>query len=249
MLTRLIIGNQIIKLNAVNSTNTFALDLCKAGQALEGLVVQAVEQESGRGQYKTIWHSTPEQSLTISVILTPHFLSLSRQAFLNFAIALGIQDWAKTYCTDVKIKWPNDLYIADKKAGGILIENQIQGITWKYAVAGIGLNVFQTFFPENLPLATSIAQNGTPPPNLETALEHLLNCLDKRYLQLRNGHFNHLLENYHEVLWKYHTIRMFESRTEVFEAYVQGVNAQGQLILRRPDGTEQTFGLKEIIWL
>src|SRR5690606_26474526 len=134
--------------------------LSKSTPLPEGTVIMAVDQHDGRGQKGTLWQSEPGKNLTASLLLTPTFLDPKQQFVLTAAISLAITRWlASLTHVEVKIKWPNDIFIGDRKIGGILIENILKGKTWKSAVVGIGINVNQTSFPPEIQTrATSVKQ-------------------------------------------------------------------------------------------
>jgi BirA family biotin operon repressor/biotin-[acetyl-CoA-carboxylase] ligase len=122
----------------------------RAGMAQHGLSVFALEQTRGKGQRDKIWISEPGQNIALSLVLEPkhHFPSLF---LLSMAMAVGTVRFFRKYVPDdVSIKWPNDVYWRDRKAGGILIENVWQGGVWKFAVVGIGININQTRFSISL---------------------------------------------------------------------------------------------------
>ena len=111
-----IIGNNILKLDAVESTNTYASTLLKNQKVSEGLIIQAFHQTAGRGQMGTNWHSLPGESLTFSVILTPTFLKADKQFYLNMAISLGVFEYLTVKgVAGGLIKWPNDIIVQRKK--------------------------------------------------------------------------------------------------------------------------------------
>ena len=119
----------------------------------------AVEQYAGRGQVGTQWESEKGKNLTASILLYPSFISPTNQFNLSIAVSLGIRDALHNILKqEVWIKWPNDIYVNNKKIGGILIENILQGSTWKYAIIGIGINVNQTAFSTDAKNPTSIRE-------------------------------------------------------------------------------------------
>src|SRR5687768_13782589 len=123
------------------------MQLIHEGMAQHGTVVFAHEQTKGKGQRNKQWISAPNQNLMFSLITEPFGLNTSQVFLLSMSVANGVQAFFNKYAVDqVKIKWPNDLYWGDRKAGGILIENIVQGTNWKHAIIGIGININQTDF-------------------------------------------------------------------------------------------------------
>jgi len=246
MLGPLIIGNIVFKLDAVNSTNTYAQELLKNQKIDEGLVVWAVDQMQGRGQMGTNWHSTSGDSLTFSVILTPRFLPVHSQFLLNMAISCAVQDYAFSRgITDAMIKWPNDLYIGSKKAGGILIENVIAGNKLQSSVIGIGINLRQQQFAD-LPHATSFYIQTGRTYEAEDEFHALLRFLDIWYLRLRRKDYEGIRNEYRERLYGRDEWLRYRAADEIFTARVNGVTANGLLELLKEDGSLVEFRLKEV---
>ena len=128
-----------------------------------GDVVIAERQEAGRGQRGNSWSSTPGENLTFSVVLRPDFLPAERQFRISKAVALAVADTIAEAGLRPAIKWPNDIYIGDRKVTGILIENDLMGPYLSRSVIGIGLNVNQTRFDPALPNPTSLAAEAGHP--------------------------------------------------------------------------------------
>lgn len=143
----------------MDSTNNYAMGLVHAGMAQHGTAVFTSSQTKGRGQRGKDWLSGSGANIALSIIIEPSFLAPSEMFLLSMAVANGVLHFFNKYApADCTIKWPNDLYWQDRKAGGILIENVWQGGEWNYAIAGIGLNVNQTEFPGLETKAVSLLQ-------------------------------------------------------------------------------------------
>ncbi len=232
----LFIGHPIKILERVNSTSSFAFEVIKESAPAEGYVVWAKEQFAGRGQRGTVWSSEPAANLTFSVILRPHFLQISDQFQLTKAIALGIAGFV-SHCidnyADVKIKWPNDIYVKNCKIAGILIENILEQSTIKYSVVGIGLNVSQLVFDPSVPNPISLkaitGKDFTP----EDCLLQLCSFIEKNYLELRSGNHVQLDAAYHNLLYRRGVEGNYRLNGEQINGEIEGVNASGHLILKR----------------
>lgn len=164
------------------STNTLAKHLSDA-EAPHGTLIIADHQSSGRGQYQRSWISAPAQNLTFSVILTPgrsKGISLLKQV-----AALAVSDaLSELGLRNVRIKWPNDVLVDHRKIAGILVEAVFKGAALSRVVVGIGLNVHQTDFPEEVRyLATSIALAGHPSCTRENVLASVMRAFERRYGQ------------------------------------------------------------------
>ena len=156
----LFIGNNIVRLNDVDSTNSFALSLLRNTEMEEGAVITAHAQTLGRGQRGNTWFSEPGKIITCSILLKPNFLNINLQFDLTRAIALGLSDLLNDLLPSsaINIKWPNDIIADGKKIAGILIENVINGTRVSTSVVGIGLNVNQQHFGIDAAHAVSISQ-------------------------------------------------------------------------------------------
>ncbi|MBR9916046.1 MAG: biotin--[acetyl-CoA-carboxylase] ligase, partial [Algicola sp.] len=116
-----------IKLDAIDSTNTFLRQLRSAEVLMDYTVVMANSQTHGRGQMGTKWQSEPSKNLMVSVFVDVSWLEISASFYISMAISLAISDTLKSFqIKDVKVKWPNDILSEQKKISGILIENGIK---------------------------------------------------------------------------------------------------------------------------
>ncbi|MGK6350728.1 biotin--[acetyl-CoA-carboxylase] ligase [Parapedobacter sp. DT-150] len=198
-------GQNVITVQRTPSTNEYLKkELSKSTPLAEGTVIMAVDQFAGRGQKGATWHSEPGQNLTISILLTPTFLSPKHQFHLTAAISLGIVRWLESLLPeDVYIKWPNDLYVNHKKIGGILIENILKGHVWKAAIVGIGINVNQLAFPEPIRESViSIKQILHHDCNLSHLLTDLCKHIEQEYLVLKTGDVETQLTTYSARLYR-----------------------------------------------
>lgn len=237
------IGFNIVHLDRVTSTNAVAREMLARDEAGEGLMLVAEFQTEGRGQQNTEWNSEPGKNLLCSLVLTPSFLSLSDQTFLNMAVCLAVSDLFLGYIRTVRIKWPNDVYINRKKAAGILIENTINGSHIKHSVVGMGINVNQLVFDD--PKAASLASETGIVHAREDVLQQLLNSLAKRYAQLQLRQYERIRNDYHERLLGYNELRTFRAGDELFDAVVLGVDDEGRLLLQRMNRIEK-YMVKQI---
>jgi len=114
--------------------------LIDADTAQPGLTIVSDMQTAGKGQRGRIWVDTPNESLLMSIVVQLPY-DVEHQFAFNVTVSLAIADYLQDLKEnwDVRIKWPNDIIINDKKAGGMLIENVIRGSQWAYAVVGLGV--------------------------------------------------------------------------------------------------------------
>ncbi|MFN8713571.1 MAG: biotin--[acetyl-CoA-carboxylase] ligase [Bacteroidota bacterium] len=243
-------GRHHIRLEEVESTNTFALELVRTGQAAEGTVISAKSQTAGRGQRGNTWNSAPGENLTVSIVLRPGFLAPALQFDLTRVVALALAEQVQTCCpqTDVKVKWPNDIYIGSRKVAGILIENILGSTRFIAAVVGIGLNVNQHSFGELSSKATSLKLASGNDFDHEILLQQLCSVLEKYYLMLRAGKQEELRQLYHEKLFLRGEMAVFSSNGERFRGTITGTTPEGLLMLTTEAGEERQFVFKEVVF-
>ena len=245
----LIIGKKVIYLPSCHSTNDIAAELVRSGVTMEGAVVITDDQTKGRGQRGTTWLSQPRSNLTMSVILTPTFLSIQDQFLISQAMALGISSYLSNYSDEVKIKWPNDIYIGHKKICGTLIENSIQGSRLASAVVGMGININQTDFSN--PRATSLAKESGKEFLLTDEFYQLIQHLDAWYFKLKSTRNNQeIRQAYLEKLLGYNELCLFRYQNEILSGTVTGITDIGKLCVRfenQPAAKE--LDLKEVEWI
>lgn len=232
----------------VSSTNEFLKkELSKSTPLPEGTVILAVDQYKGRGQLGATWYSEPGKNLTFSVLLKPDFLLPRQQFCLTAAVSLAVADWVEaTVGVPATIKWPNDIYVGDRKIAGILIENMLKGRVWKTAILGIGINVNQTEFPDDIQhRTTSIKQILHRDCELLELLRELCGYLDREYLLLRQGKSASQLARYEERLYRRGVRHAFLVDGIRVDGVLTGVLESGRL---RVDfgGHEVSFDIKEI---
>src|SRR5690606_35575905 len=196
--------------------------LSKSTPLPEGTVIMAVDQHDGRGQKGTVWQSEPGKNLTISMLLNPTFLDPKQQFVLTAAISLAVAQWLESLThVSVKIKWPNDTYIGDRKIGGILIEHILKGKSWKSAVIGIGININQTIFPARIQhLATSVKQILHRDCQVSELVPDLCKHIEQQYIALKSGRFDTTLADYKQKLYRLNELHPY---------LVEGINVSGVL--------------------
>ncbi len=216
-------GQNVITLQRVPSTNEYLKDkLSKSTPLREGTVIMAVDQYAGRGQKGTTWQSESGKNLTFSLLLMPSFLDPKHQFRLTVAISIALVRWMESLLhTPVTIKWPNDIYVGDRKIGGMLIENILKGKVWKSAVIGIGINVNQTEFPPAIGARTaSVKQILHTDCDLPELMTDLCLHIGRTYEALKKGAHDTQL-----VFYKQHLYRL----GELHPFLVDGVRVNGVL--------------------
>lgn len=252
---------KIETLDSVESTNRYC-ELLNLDEVEEFTCYRAIEQTAGIGQRllstaegtttHNHWFSgAAGENLTISVILKPTFLPAANQFGLTQAVALAITDWLSGFNIQrsAKIKWPNDIYVGDRKICGILTTTKLSTLhyTISSAIVGIGLNVNQTNFPEWVPNPTSLALLTGGRHDVSAVLPPLLDAIGCRYKQLRHG--EDLSTDYLERLMNLGVARRYSCRGEEITATVTGIDPFGRLCLIADDGRHLVCGMKEITLL
>ncbi len=259
-------GLPFIELQSVDSTNNYARQKIYAGLAQHGMAIFAHEQVAGKGQRGKAWSTEKGGNVILSIIIEPQPLLLTQQFQLNACVAVAVHEFFIKYAGDeAKIKWPNDLYWQDRKAGGILIESVVTGsqpafnsqqpgaantstITqWKWSIAGIGININQTRFPSDLPNPVSLKQiTGKSFDVVEFAKELVL-VFNKRFTELIEDGFENIYSTYLTHLYKRNATVKLKKGPKVFEAMIQGVSTGGKLITHH--AIEEEFDFGEVEWV
>lgn len=248
----LFIGQNRIFLNETESTNSYAINLLKNVNLVEGTVIYAEKQSAGKGQRGNVWHAHPSMNLTLSLVIKPGFLSIGKSFYLSKITALAIYDLLTELLDnsqyDIKIKWPNDMLVNSKKVAGILIENGFKEQNIIYSIVGIGLNVNQTFF-QYLPLATSLNILTAKNFSLDVVMNRLFVYFEKWYLCLREQKYKEINATYLKNVYGLNTICSFEQDGKTFKALVKDINENGFLVLEDEEKQIKQFDIKGIKWL
>ncbi|HXB44541.1 MAG TPA: biotin--[acetyl-CoA-carboxylase] ligase [Puia sp.] len=241
-------GNIFTELASVDSTNNYAMAQAHAGKAFHGNVFFAHEQTQGKGQRGKKWVAAPGENIMMSVVLVPEKLPINEQFLLSASIALSCYDLLNKYLPgEISIKWPNDLYIGDRKAGGILIDNILSGNNWKYAIVGIGININQTQFEEFLINPASLRQATGKTFDVTDLARELCSCIEKRNAQLQLEKMDEIIAEYNQHLYKRTKQVQLKKGDKVFKTTIVEVTAKGKLIT--VDKKQRSFDFGEVVWL
>ncbi|KAA6441069.1 biotin--[acetyl-CoA-carboxylase] ligase [Dyadobacter flavalbus] len=245
----LIIGKKVIYLPSCHSTNDIAAEIVHAGLFAEGTIVITDNQIKGKGQRGTIWQASSGENLTFSVMLAPSFITISEQFLISQVIALAIRAYLSQYVEHVKIKWPNDIYVNNRKVCGILIENSIQGTKIAGSIVGIGLNVNQIEFENSN--ATSLSRETGNSFVLTEEFQKVLTFLDVYYQKMKSlRRHNDLRQEYLSHLYGYNETVTFNYQNRIVKGTVTGVTAIGKIMVKLENEPEiLELGLKEIEWI
>ena len=237
-----------IILERVDSTNNYAMQQVHSDKAKDGDAWFAIEQTNGRGRRGKHWIASKGQNIILSIVVNTLFLKVYEQFQLSAAISLACYDLFKKYDNiNTKIKWPNDLFWNDRKAGGILIENVIKGNIWQWSVIGLGININQTFFTNEKYSPVSLKEiTGKEFDPIQSGKE-LYTLVINRLNELKAHNFKSMLEEYNAVLYKKNEKVKLKKQNIIFETTIKGVSPIGQL--QTIDSLEHSFDFDEIEWV
>ncbi len=237
----LFIGQNLISLKSVDSTNTFLLNLSNNEKIVEGTVVYAENQTKGRGQRNNLWISEDNKSLCLSILFYPK-IDLSHQFTFNKCIALALVSSLNVLRVKSFIKWPNDIFVNDKKIAGVLIENSIREKKLQKSIVGIGINANNNC--SEIESATSLKEVLNADIGMKKILLTLCQELEKYYLLFKNDK-KQIQDLYHSYLYKKDCLVNFTKEGNQFSAIVKEVDDFGQLILIEK-GVEKAYSVGEL---
>jgi BirA family transcriptional regulator, biotin operon repressor / biotin---[acetyl-CoA-carboxylase] ligase len=257
------LGMPFIELQSVDSTNNYALQQVHAGLAQHGTAYFAHSQVAGKGQRGKTWVAETDSSLILSIVLNPFPLTVSQQFQLSACIAVSVCEFFTRYAGDApRIKWPNDLYWHDRKAGGILIENIIgsrpreigtplneeqKSSSWQWAVVGMGININQAKFASTLKNPVSLKQITGKHFDTIALAKELCEVLDKNFKTLLSQGFESVYQNYQSLLYKRNELVKLKKGNRIFEATILEVTPTGSLQVLH--SLKEEYGFGEIEWV
>ena len=236
----------------IDSTNSEARRHLGCGDKLS--VFAAKYQTAGRGQRGNKWNSTRGQNLTFSILADFYAENMpkvnAREQFaLSIVAALSVSDLLEGYGISNTIKWPNDIYIRDRKICGMLLENSLSGTTVSSSIIGIGLNVNQTEFPPELINPTSIAAASGKRLDITDVLDDFLICFQRRFDSLSER--DDLKKEYVSRLYRLDNVRRYHDfLTDTdFDGKIKGISDEGLLLVEMPDSSVRKYAFKEISYI
>jgi len=227
----------ILRIDSVDSTNLEAARQAKAGAA-EGLCIVAREQTAGRGRLDRRWLSPKDAGLYLSIVLRPQ-LELSDWPLISLVAALAVSDALLQTCDlKVDIKWPNDIYVSERKLAGILVETVETG-NGPAAIVGIGINLTNQDFPLEMSVsATSVEAATGSVPDANLLLQALVKAMQERYESLQaEGGIEHATREWcANSTYAYDRRVRVSSNNETFEGMTRGLANDGALRVETHDG-------------
>ena len=187
------------------------------------------------------------ENITFSVVLHPEFLPIVEQFLLSEVVALALVDTMAEYGIECRIKWTNDLYAGDGKLAGVLIEHSLSTTTIARTIVGIGLNVNQAEFPDDLPNPVSMTQLRGIRFDRREVLESFVRNLERWYSLLEDGQKSLVESSYRELMYHRDELHTYALPSgERFRATIRGVRPSGELRLEHEDGTIREYAFKEV---
>jgi BirA family biotin operon repressor/biotin-[acetyl-CoA-carboxylase] ligase len=235
-----------ISLSEIDSTNNYAAKLLLKGKVPHGTVISALHQKQGRGQRANTWEAEPGQNLTASWILHLNDSNFEKIVLLNKAISLAIRDSIASYLpkNSVTIKWPNDIFIEEKKISGTLIETHLHADKTATLICGIGINVFQTTFLS--PNATSLLATNR---ELKMSVDEILEVVHRNFMRYFNRWENNeeIESEYLMHLFGINRLRHFLHQGKHISGVISGVDEWGRLQMITEQGLE-LFQAGDLSW-
>lgn len=233
--------NHLIYLEESASTNDDILLLLNSDdQDIFGCYT--FNQKKGRGQYGNSWKTEKDLNIAFSLAIPKNFVKISDSLF-NFYTALQLRSFVDNLTkNEVKIKWPNDLILNQKKIGGLLIE-KIKQNSQKYFIVGFGLNVKQINFSA-FPSASSLELETSVTYDLHQVSENLFKHLKQNFLEFE--HEESILSQYENHLFRKDQISVFEIDHVRQNGIIKKVDAQGFLYIDLEESGLQKFTNKEV---
>jgi BirA family biotin operon repressor/biotin-[acetyl-CoA-carboxylase] ligase len=238
----------IIKLNAIESTNLYLKKLAVEKNAENYTVVTANYQSAGRGQMGAVWHSEIGKNLTFSILVKFQAFQIEKQFYLSMAVSLGVLAAIHNYISSpLFVKWPNDILAEKDKLAGILIENIISGNLIKQSVIGMGLNVNQEKFPATIGNVTSLKKLAGKSFDIDALIEAIVVSIQNFVGYIDRREFQKLKELYLKSLYKFQKPMMFEdAQGTIFLGKIVDVFEDGKLVVALENEKTRKFNLKEI---
>lgn len=243
------VASQLIYIEEIDSTNKYLQSKVSKLNPKTALGVYAAFQTEGKGQIGRTWVSEKSKNLLFSFFL---FLRINPNdqfiisKYLSICIVEYLQDLG---IKDVSIKWPNDIYVKDKKIAGILIQNNINNKFIQYTIAGIGLNLNQVVFPHWLPNPTSYQLETKKAIDIKVFLDGLIIKLNVHYEKLLAQDFNYFDVQYLEYMYRLYQESYFMDQGTSISAKIMGVDSKGRLNLLVNNKSLKHYNFNEVTFV
>lgn len=236
----------IYYLDEIHSTNSFLSEKCQCDTIPEFSVVRTNFQTAGRGQRGNSWESEPNKNLLFSIVLYPEMLAAKEQFILSQMISLAIYDVLNKYTNSIHIKWPNDIYWKEQKIAGILIENELMGVSIKQSIIGVGLNINQAEFRSEAPNPVSLSCITGETYHLDSIFREIIEQLKSYYDLLLTNKTEEIKNKYQQALFRNEGYHLYKDETSEFLAKIERIEPNGELILKKDNGEIKGYFFKEV---
>ncbi len=217
------------------------------GDEIGGMtLVVAESQTAGRGQQENKWESEAGSNLTFSLLCHPTFVKASRQFVLSQCMALAIWKSLRKIAENVSIKWPNDIYIGDRKVSGTLIECDLSGKEIENCIIGVGVNVNQTQFLSDAPNPVSLKQITGTDYDRDSLLDSIIAEFLILYEQIKNDGYETIRNEYMQHLYRREGMHKYADVRGDFMAEIADIEPTGHLVLRFENGNTCRYEFKEV---
>jgi len=226
------------------STNILLKELVRKEKLPEFFAVRTAFQSAGKGQLGNSWEAERGKNMLCSVLLYPHSVAIHEQFMISQMVSVAILRVLQKYGVDCCIKWPNDIYVGNKKLGGILIENSLRGSKIDFSIIGIGLNINQKEFKSNAPNPVSTFNILQKKLSVKEIFSEIMTEIKNLYLYTDIAVVK---SEYLQYLFRKTGFYSFKiPNGEVFEAAIDTIGSDGQLWLKKRDGNLSGFYFKEV---
>ncbi len=238
--------DNLLYLEHTDSTNTFAKKWGREENPVEGSVVYTDFQTRGRGQKGNSWFSSPNKNILFSLVIYPNFIEAKSQFLISKIAALSVKNVLSKYTQDIRIKWPNDIFWNDCKIAGMLIENDLADTKIQQSVIGMGININEESFPDNLPNPVSLYQICNRTFDTKKILGEIIREYQHLYENAKRGVVDSINSEYMKDLYHGESFYEFIDAEGKFKAKIQNILPSGQLILEKESGEKKAYAFKEV---
>jgi len=241
----------LIKTAEAESTNRQILEFSQKRETPFALM--AYKQTAGRGQRGNTWESEDGKNITLSILMRPTTVKVSEQFIISQVVSVAIAETLRHFMPNISsavaIKWPNDIYVGNRKICGTLIENSLNGNEITQSIVGIGLNVNQTVFVSDAPNPVSMRQLTGKEWDIDVLAQYMCDVIERLAKTfLRANHYSRLRERYFSMLWRaqgYHPYIDTATGTK-FRAMISDIAETGHITLTDDQGQQRQYAFKEV---
>lgn len=238
---------QIIEFEEIDSTNLYLKNRLLNDSVDEFTVVTANFQTKGRGQMGNTWNANRGDNLLFSILIYPHMVLANKQFVISQIIALAVSNVLSSIVDNIKVKWPNDIYWNNKKIAGILIENNLRGTSVDSSVIGVGININQKMFAEDLINPVSLSIITGKKHEKEEILDKILIEFGCLYNELKTNNGINIKSKYLANLYRAQGYHWYKDAKGNFEAKIKDVQPTGHLVLSvQGDVEDRVYAFKEV---